>query len=289
MRRSSILGVGLANDLCEPHCVELVSSAYRAGLCSYLVLYLYKNYTEDFLTKVRSRLPRDLKFVWHASGEFEIPLADHSLGQHRDHFHDINHIWSPEWVTEDLVITRFGDRRGSGDPNYIPVFLTEESLAVCIDRTMQAVAEAPFPFFPEIPHYYMPVPEDMHLATFFRRYVEATGVLLNFDVGHYASYNLLKGRPFLDRIDEFPLEAVGEINSAGGMVGDPRGVTWLDDYAGPINPVTLRALEYIIPRCINLKAIYTETIGASPKIAWDNLRLMNDLFSMRFSAERMPA
>lgn len=281
MRRSSVLGVGLANDLCEPGCIDVIAQAYDQGLCDYLVVYIYNNYSPEFLQAMRDSLPKELRYVWHAGGEFEIPLAHHSLSKYKQRLGEVNRLWSPEWATEDLILTNFGGSVEAGDPNYVPVFLTEESLEVCIERTHAAIEEAPFPFFPEVPHYYMPVPEEMHLATFFRRYIEATGVLLNFDIGHYASYNLLHGRPILDRIEEFPLEAVGEINSAGGMVGDPHGRTWLDDYSGPINPVTIRALETIIPRCTNLKAIYTETIGAPAPVVFHNLRLMKALFGMR--------
>lgn len=275
---SNVLGVGLANDLCEPGVLSVIHEAARAGLCQYLTVYVYENYPPEFLRSMRDSMPPGLKFVWHASGDFELPYDGPSISVNRERIQSVVDLWNPEWATEDVIITTFAHTRPQGDPNYVQPFLTEECLQVCVRRMKEASALIPLPLFPEVPHFYMPGPEEMHLTTFFRRFVEETGALLNFDVGHYFSYNLLRGRPLLDRIEEFPLEHVGEINTAGGMVGDPDCLTWVDDYAGPLNPITVEALGRILPRCTQLQAIYTETIGAQPWVVFYNLEVLNDLF-----------
>jgi uncharacterized protein (UPF0276 family) len=273
-----IIGIGVANDLCEPQMARIVGDCYRAGLCQYLTVYAYDNYTLGFMRQMHDLLPREFKYVWHASGDFELPYDSPAINANWDRIQEITDIWHPEWATEDIIITNFARTRPQGHPNYIQPFLTEQCLEVCIRRQSEISQRLPVPLYPEVPHFYIPGPDEMGLSTFFKRFVEATGVMLNFDVGHFLSYNLLHRRPPLDHIDEFPLEFVAEINTAGGMVGDPEGLTWLDDYSGPLNPFTEEVLRYVIPRCPNLRAIYTETIGAEPWVLYHNLERLNELF-----------
>jgi hypothetical protein len=275
---SNVLGIGLANDLCEPGALAVIHEAYRRGLCSYLTIYLYENYTPEFLRSIRAALPPGLRYVWHAGGEFELPYADGRFADQLPRVAEVASMWSPAWATEDVIVTNFGRTREAGHPNYVQLLLTEECLDVCVRRMNEITRASPIPFFPEVPHFYAPGPDEMHLASFFRRFVERTGAKLNFDIGHYVSYNLLRQAPMLDRIDEFPLEAVGEINTAGGMVGDAQGLTWIDDYAGPINPITVDCLRAVLPRCTGLEAMYTETIGAEPWVVFHNLEILNKLF-----------
>ncbi len=273
-----VLGIGLANDLCEPQFIPLVREAYERGLCDYLTIYVYENYTLDFLKSMRAALPPGLRYVWHASGDFELPYDGPSIATNWERIRTIADLWQPVWATEDVIVTNFARTRPQGNPNYIQPFLTEECLEVCIRRMREISQRVPVPLFPEVPHFYMPGPDEMHLSTFFRRFVDATGAMLNFDVGHFFSYNLLHGAPPLHRIEEFPLDHVGEINTAGGMVGDPEGGSWVDDYAGPLNPFTEEVLSYVIPRCTRLQAVYTETIGAEPWVLFHNLERLHQLF-----------
>lgn len=276
--KQSMIGIGMANDLYESGIARLVNDFHKAGLCQYLVVYVYENYTSDFMRGLRRQFPGDLKYVWHTSGDFELPYDGPSLSANWERIREITDIWQPEWATEDIVLTNFARTRPPGHPNYIQPFLTEECLAICIRRQKEATERVAVPLYPEVPHFYMPGPEEMHLSTFFRRFVEATGAMLNFDVGHFFSYNMLRRRPPLDGIDEFPLEFIGEMHTAGGMVGDAEGLSWVDDYAAPLNPLTEEALRHLIPRCQNLRAVFTETIGAEPWVVHHNLELLNSLF-----------
>ncbi|MCG5055970.1 MAG: DUF692 family protein [Myxococcales bacterium] len=276
--QAGALGVGVANDLCEPGVIDVVTECYRRGLCQYLTVYAYENYSRGFMERLKAQLPAGLKYVWHASGDFELPFDGTTITANWSRIHEIVDIWRPEWATEDVIVTNFARSRPQGHPNYVQPFLTEECLSVCIRRMREVSERVPVSLFPEVPHFYMPGPDEMHLSTFFRSFVEATGATLNFDVGHFFSYNLLHRRPLLDRIDEFPLSHVGEINTAGGMFGDPAHLTWVDDYTGPLNPITVEALQHVIPRCTNLRAVYTETIGAEPWVLFHNLEILNDLF-----------
>jgi hypothetical protein len=278
MVADDVIGVGIANDLVEPGLVQTVAENYSKGLCQYLTIYIYENYTTDFLRNIRAAMPAGFKFVWHASGDFEIPYDGSSIDTNWDRISFVSDLFKPEWATEDIIITNFARSRPQGHPNYVQPFLTEECLAVCVRRMKEVEQRLPVRFYPEVPHFYMPGPDEMHLSTFFSRFVEETGAYLNFDLGHFFSYNLLNGLPLLHRIEEFPLEHVGEINTAGGMIGDADGVTWIDDYAGPINPVSEKALRLVLPRCKALRAIYTETIGAPPWVLQYNLERLNDLF-----------
>jgi uncharacterized protein (UPF0276 family) len=273
-----VLGIGLANDLCEPGALSIIHEAFRRRLCGYLTLYLYENYTPEFLREMRRTLPPGLRYVWHAGGEFELPYAQGSLEAHRRRLDEVAAMWAPAWATEDVIVTNFGRTEKPGHPNFVQLLLTEECLEVCVRRMKEIARTAPMPFFPEVPHFYAPGPDEMHLATFFRRFVEQTGARLNFDIGHYFSYNLLRRLPLLAHIDEFPLEAVAEINTAGGLVGDAGGLTWIDDYAAPINPLTIDCLRTVLPRCTGLRAMYTETIGAEPWVVFHNLQVLNQLF-----------
>ena len=286
--QTDILGIGLANDLCEPNFVQLVRDVYERGLCDYLTVYVYENYSLEFMRNIRAALPPGLQYVWHASGDFELPYDGPSVATNWERIRTIVDLWHPAWATEDVIVTSFARSRPQGNPNYIQPFLTEECLQVCIRRMREINERVPVPLFPEVPHFYIPGPDEMHLSTFFRRFVDATGAMLNLDVGHFFSYNLLHGRPPLDRIDEFPLDHVAEINTAGGMVGDASGGTWVDDYAGPLNPFTEEVLRYVIPRCSRLQAIYTETIGAEPWVLIHNLERLHELFPRARRERREP-
>lgn len=280
--QNDVIGIGVANDLCEPNVVNLVSECHRLGLCQYLTVYVYDNYSMEFLRQIKSQMPATLKYVWHSSGDFELPYDGPSVETNWWRINSIVRLWNPEWITEDVIITNFARTRNQGHPNYVQPFLTEECLDVCVKRMLRLSEVIPVPFYPEVPHFYMPGPDEMHLSTFFKLFVEATGVMLNFDVGHFFSYNLLHKKAPLYRIEEFPLSSVVEMNTAGGMVGDRNGFTWIDDYAGPLNPYTEDVLKDIIPECTNLRAIYTETIGAEPWVLFHNLDRLNRIVPVSF-------
>jgi hypothetical protein len=99
----------------------------------------------------------------------EVPYEGDSLAVNHNRIRYITNVWSPVWATEDLILTNFGRTRIPGQPNYVQLFLTESSLDVCVHRMRKAQAESPVPLYPEIPHLYIPGPDDMNLATFFRR------------------------------------------------------------------------------------------------------------------------
>jgi hypothetical protein len=273
-----LVGVGAANDLCEPHLIEHVHRCCLMGLLDYLTIYVYRNYTPDFLAQVRSQLPTSLRYVWHASDDFELPLKRDTSVRDRVRVASVQALWSPVWATEDVVLTTFGGTVAAGNPNYVPVVLTDDCLEVCVARMRQIQRDVDIPFVPEVPHFFMPVPETMDVATFFTRLAYEADCYLNLDVGHLFSYNLLTGRDLFDSFETFPLDRVVEINCAGGMVGDPDALTWIDDYRGPINPLSVEALEWVIPRCTNLRGIYTESIGCEEWVLRNNLETVNRLF-----------
>ncbi len=278
LTKGTTVGIGVANDLCEPGMIQLVNRLHAAGLCNYLVVYVYENYTHEFLRSVRSQLPSTLQYVWHTSGDFELPFDGPSIEVNWDRIQRILDIWQPVWMTEDVIVSNFARTRPQGQPSYVQPFLTVDCLRACIQRMEQIARRLTVPLLPEIPHFYMPGPDEMHVSTFFRRFVDATGAMLNFDLGHFFSYNLLNRRSPLYRIDEFPLEFVSELHTAGGMVGDPEGLTWVDDYAGPLHSYVEDALRWLIPRCPNLRAVYTETIGAEEWVLYHNLEKLNEVF-----------
>jgi uncharacterized protein (UPF0276 family) len=274
----TVLGVGAANDLCEPDVVGTLHRYHAAGLANYLTIYIYENYSREFLTSLRSELPEQLKFVWHASDDFELPLDRDAPVRDLNRVQMVQDIFAPAWATEDIVLTSFGGQEKPGFPNYVPMFLTEDCLDVCIRRMRQINSELALLFLPEVPHFYMPVPQTMDLATFFSDLTREADCFLNFDVGHLFSYNLLQGRDLFAGLDDFPLDRIVEINCAGGMVGDPESLTWIDDYAGPLNPLTVEALDQILPSCTNLRAIYSESIGCDDWVLRYNLETLNALF-----------
>ena len=277
LRRSRPLGVGLANDLCEPAAVATITALAERQLVQYLVVYEYDNYPPAWSDGVRARLPGGLQYVWHGSGDLELPLADDCLSANLGRIEAVSDRWGPAWFTEDLIVTSFGRTAVCGSPNYVPLFLTEDALEVCIARTIDASNRMPVPLVPEIPHFYCPVPETMSLTTFFRRYCSATGIGINLDVGHLFSYNLLHGDPATHALDELPFDHIVEINTSGGMIGDRAGRTWIDDYTAPLNPYILDILADVIPACPNLKGLYTETIWADPAVVEANAAALNEL------------
>ena len=130
-----VLGVGVANDLCEPGVLQLIHGLVQANLIGYLTVYVYDNYPHWFVDSMRQALPEQLDYVWHGSGDFELPLAEDSIESSWSRIDEVQRTWQPAWATEDLIVTTFGRTKLQGHPNYVPLFLTEDWLDVCVRRT----------------------------------------------------------------------------------------------------------------------------------------------------------
>jgi hypothetical protein len=272
------VGIGTANDLSERNIVDKVTRLHASGLLAYLTIYIYEDYSEAFQLAMQQKLPPTMKYAWHGGGEFEVPYAGDSVAHSQERIGAVQRIWNPAWATEDMVVTNFAKTQTQGNPPFVPLFLTEECLEVCIQKTKSIQQVVAIPFVPELPHFEVPVPETMDLADFFRRYTQATGCLINLDLGHYFSYNLLHGRDPLAGLEDFPLHQVFEIHAGGGLIGDGSGRTWLDDHSAPLHPLVIEALNYVIPRCPQLGAVAADTVGCDDWVLQHNLELLNDLF-----------
>jgi len=162
------------------------------------------------------------------------------------------------WVNEDLGIWSL---RGKVLPYPLPPFLTEDGLraAAYNVRFYQEHLAAPlvveFPGFTDGASFYM---GNMDAFEFFARLARETSVAVTLDTGHLLGYQWLKNRrgdDFLDGLDVLPFENTFEIHLSGSQIVNEK---FRDLHHGVLLDEQLELLEYLLPRCPNLKCVTYE-------------------------------
>ena len=165
---------------------------------------------------------------------------------------------SMRWVNEDLGLWSLGGRRL---PYPLPPYLTEQGLRAAIANVAEVQGALAVPLVVEFPGWssgHSLCVGPMHAFDFFRHVAEETGSPVNLDVGHLLSYPWwcgLRGRALHEDLHRLPLEHCFEIHVAGCEVA---GDDFIDNHEGVLIDAQLELLEWLVPRCPNLRAITFE-------------------------------
>lgn len=203
--------------------------------------------------------------AWVEAGH---PTTWHFLDVNLDEDADFDPAWvdglrvevarvRPAWLCGDAGLWHFG-RRERGHMLLLPPILSNASadaMAVGVRRLRELTG---LEVLPENPPGVAWV-GDRTLLQWFARLAEAadTGVLL--DLAHLAMYQEVHGRDPLDGLADFPAERVVELHIAGGDPRDSGGLRWTEDTHGTeVRPAVWRALDALLPRLTNLKAVIVE-------------------------------
>lgn len=162
------------------------------------------------------------------------------------------------WINEDLGLWSF---RGKPLPYPLPPFLTERGLKAAIDNTRYYQENLNCPVLVEFPGFSEGVSfiiGDLDGFEFFSRVVTETDSPCTLDTGHIISYQWLKGnrdQNLFEGLEILPFENCFEIHLSGcQIIGDK----FMDLHHGILLKEQLSLLDYLIPRCPNLKAITYE-------------------------------
>jgi uncharacterized protein len=169
----------------------------------------------------------------------------------------------PLMFTEHLSISHSPDGLSLG--HLAPIWYTQETLDALCDRVRRwqdalcvpiALETITAPFF--IPH------ADMDEASFLHALTARTGCGVLFDLTNLLITSQNFGFDPLQRLRDYPLDAVWAVHLSGGHLSDGL---WIDSHAAPVSDQswsllsTLRALA--LP---NLRAIFIERDGAWPPL-----------------------
>ncbi len=161
------------------------------------------------------------------------------------------------WICGDIGLWYYGQRSLKN------VMLTHPILSVeSAARTAEAIVELQertrFNCLPENPpsHAYL---GDLHLMDYFARVTEQADCWMTLDCAHLLMYQYAHNCDPLTGLDNFPLERVGEIHIAGGMLMELAGQRYIiDSHLPQILPDVWKIVEYVLARATNLRAVCLE-------------------------------
>ena len=161
-------------------------------------------------------------------------------------------------VSEHVAFCRAG---GMEAGHLLPLPRTRAALGVLTENIRTAQAALPVPLAVENIAALISWPEDeLTEAQFLTELVEATGVLLLLDVANLYTAQVNFGLDPIATLDALPLERVGYVHVAGGILRD--GI-WHDTHAHPISQQILDILAALAER-IPLPGVMLERDDAYP-------------------------
>ncbi|MFC4075894.1 multinuclear nonheme iron-dependent oxidase [Salinithrix halophila] len=184
-----------------------------------------------------------------------------------------------KWIVEDLGLWSIG---GKTVPFPLPPYMTQEGLEACIQniREYQDRLNAPlcveFPGFTEGTNFYI---GEMDAFDYFTTLAKETNSPVTIDIGHILSYQWLMGNTgehMYKGLERLPLDHCFEMHLSGCQI--IRG-KFRDLHHGILLDEQIDLLEFLLPRCPNLKAVtyedpkYTEEGILIPKSQKNYVRM----------------
>ncbi|CAA9221179.1 MAG: UPF0276 protein SCO6045, partial [uncultured Corynebacteriales bacterium] len=161
-------------------------------------------------------------------------------------------------VSEHVAFVRAG---GTEAGHLLPVPRGRDALDVLVANVRIAQAALPVPLVLENVAALLGWPDDeLTDGEFLAELVERTGVGLLLDVANLWTNQVNLGLSAVDALDALPLEAVGYVHVAGGVLRD--GI-WHDTHTHPVPPEVLDLLAALRAR-VALPGVLLERDGAYP-------------------------
>jgi uncharacterized protein (UPF0276 family) len=162
------------------------------------------------------------------------------------------------WINEDVGIW-FLD--GKSVPYPLPPILTAESLKICTETVRHVMSELQNPLsieFPGITDGASFHVGDLDLYDFFADLADRSQSLVTLDTGHLLGWEWKQkrfGDEMYRHLEKFPFHQVVEIHMAGS---ESKNGEFIDRHHGILLPEQFELLEFLVPRCPNLKIVTYE-------------------------------
>lgn len=162
------------------------------------------------------------------------------------------------WINEDVGIWFL---EGKSVPYPLPPVLSKESLQHCTQTIRYVMSELHTPLsieFPGITDGASFHVGPLDLFDFFAELADQTQSLVTLDTGHLLGWEWKQGRTGEDmyrHLENFPYHQVVEIHMAGS---EQKNGAFIDRHHGLLLPEQFEILNFLIPRCTNLKIVTYE-------------------------------
>lgn len=163
-----------------------------------------------------------------------------------------------KWIVEDLGLWSI---KGKTVPFPLPPYLTDAGLKACINNIneykdgLNVPVCIEFPGFTEGTNFFI---GNMDGFDFFKTLTEETNTPVTIDIGHILSYQWLKGNQGKDMfkgLEKLPFDNCFELHLSGCQIIKGK---FRDLHHGILLNEQIELLEYLLPRCPNLKAVTYE-------------------------------
>ncbi|MBJ6363196.1 DUF692 family multinuclear iron-containing protein [Paenibacillus sp. GCM10012307] len=277
---SKKLGLGMGMDLPWGQEVGFVSTNHGDSITPKMKIF-FNSYKDEFnylffafQPKNRNFLKAEEYFEGYDSLFAEVPniearafhqtilnmgaMEDYQKDQIIDFTNKIVERYDIKWIVEDLGLWSI---KGKSVPFPLPPYLTDEGLQACIDNInvykegINVPISVEFPGFTEGTNFFI---GSMNGFDFFQKLVEETNVPVTLDIGHILSYQWLIGNThekMFDGLEKLPFDNCFEFHLSGCQIIKGK---FRDLHHGILLDEQIDLLEYLLPKCPNLKAITYE-------------------------------
>lgn len=162
------------------------------------------------------------------------------------------------WINEDVGIWFL---EGKSVPYPLPPILTKESLNTCVQTVSHVMRELQTPLSIEVPGITDGASfqvGDMDLFEYFSELADRTQSLVTLDTGHLLGWEWSQerfGDEMYRHLENFPFHQVVEIHMAGS---ESKNGSFIDRHHGLLLAEQFELLEFLAPRCANLKVVTYE-------------------------------
>ena len=218
--------------------------------------------SQDFIEGFSTAYNLAKKYVGTVNLHHTMLNLGSTLPYNRNHIIQVTNELSEKipfgWINEDVGIWFL---EGKSLPYPLPPILTDESLKICGENIKQTMKDLHTPLsieFPGITDGASFRVGNLDLFEFFADLADQSQSLVTLDTGHLLGWEWNQGR-FQDEmyrhLENFPFHQVIEIHMAGS---EAKGGVFFDRHHGLLLPEQFELMDFLIPRCPNLKVVTYE-------------------------------
>jgi uncharacterized protein (UPF0276 family) len=210
----------------------------------------------QFLSMVRRRMPLVLHSIGLSTGSAHHFNRDH-VAQLAAWHRRFQFPWHSEHFSFNVA------ESPSGDVNVgltMPLSWDQETLVLLTERVREIRTSVPAPFLLENNVYYLsPIEQEMTEAQFFNSLCNATSCGLLMDLHNVYTNAQNHGFDPFEFLSQLEMDNVIELHVAGGTEYDGF---YLDSHSGVIAEPVWQLLEWMLPKCSNLRGVTFELMGS---------------------------
>lgn len=213
-------------------------------------------FKEHFAERL-ARLGANRPLVAHHVG-FSLGTAGYFDREYLAHMAYMQQRYGFRWNSEHISYSKVHDEEVAEFNTCLalPLPFDDEVVQMLSEKIIQIRQAVDTPFFMENNVYFIEIKDEQYREGAFLKKLTDTsgcGLLLDLHNVHANATNFnFDAKAFVDSLD---LESVGEIHIAGGS---EAGGMYLDSHSGRCNPEVWELLDYVVPRCTNLRGVTFE-------------------------------